>query len=163
MTMTAAGHSVHARIDQQTDGPEKLYSAWSTGEVTERADLVCLLEEAWIRAVGDRPEQLLPPRQWVQLFRAAGFFKIPSSLPDLAAPLVVYRGATEQRKRGMGWSVDIDMAREHQQRDNDLNLHGRLYKATLVPGGALAYVNSFLQEQEVIVDPTYLRAIQQIG
>lgn len=112
--------------------------------------------------MGDRPEELMDGTEWVELFKASGFFAIPFDL-NLPTPLVIYRGATEERARRMAWSTDINVALYHKQRNRNFKESGRLYRAVIDPAGALAYFHTTKRELEVVVDPGYLGEPDEIG
>lgn len=138
----------------QPDGPRVLFDAWKAGVVSDR-DLRGLIPDAWIRSGNDRPEQVIGTQNWVAMFRAAGFVSQPTSLRAPVDTVTIYRGAPEQRSRGMAWSLDINTAEQHRQRCKNLTETALLYTATVQPPAVLALFHS-RGEEEVVVDPQFL-------
>ncbi|HEU5469087.1 MAG TPA: hypothetical protein VFV67_00425 [Actinophytocola sp.] len=136
------------------DGPRVLFHAWTAGVVSDR-DLRGLIPDAWIRSGNDQPEQVIGTQHWVAMFRTAGFVSQPTSLIAPVDTVTVYRGAPEQRSRGMAWSTNINAAEQHRQRCEKFNETALLYTATIEPRGVLALFRSH-REDEVVLDPQFL-------
>lgn len=136
------------------DGPRVLFDAWKARVVSDR-DLRGLIPDAWIRSGNDQPEQVIGTQDWVSMFRTAGFVSQPTSLIAPVDTLTIYRGAPEQRSRGMAWSTDIITAEQHRQRCEKFNETALLYTATVQPPAVLALFHS-RGEEEVVLDPQFL-------
>jgi TniQ len=104
------------------------------------------------RSGNDQPEQVIGTQDWVAMFRAAGFVSQPTSLIAPVDTLTIYRGAPEQRSRGMAWSTDIITAERHRQRCEQFNETALLYTATVQPSAVLALFHS-RREEEVVLNP----------
>lgn len=136
------------------DGPRALFDAWKAGVISV-TDLRGLIPDAWIRSGNDQPEQVIGTQAWVAMFRAAGFVSQPASLIAPVDNLTIYRGAPEQRSRGMAWSTSIIIAEQHRQRSERFNENAFLYAATVQPPAVLALFHS-RREEEVVVDPQFI-------
>jgi hypothetical protein len=97
------------------------------------------------------------------MFRAAGFLTIPYGLPRPAGPLTVYRGASAERMAGMSWSEDTNRADQFRQRQA-WYAPTAIYRTVVAPGAVLALLERKGESPpEVVVDPTMLTGIEQIG
>lgn len=142
------------------DGPRVLLDAWQHGLVSD-IDLRGLLPDAWTRSGNDRPEQMIGTRAWMRMFRAAGFVSQPTYLTAPDRTLRIYRGAPEQRCRGMAWSSDPDKAEEHRQRCPHFGEIALVYTALVERDAVLALFGS-RAEREVVVDPAFLFNLRSV-
>lgn len=140
----------------QQDGPARLYNAWTAGQIS-LGSLRNTLADAWTR--DDEPITHLDHDLWLEMFRAAGWLKVPTNLDNLVYPLTIYRGSTEERARRMSWTTNRAVAAEHVKRHKQ---HGnaRVYEAVVGADAVLAYLNTG-HECEVIVDPDKLGPIER--
>ncbi|MFI9273971.1 hypothetical protein ACIGXM_25170 [Kitasatospora sp. NPDC052896] len=141
------------------DGPQLLWDTYESGQLTA-PDLHDVIPDIWTRH--DWPECAIGADRWITLFRTAGFVALPTNLAAPTAPLAVYRGATEDRARGMAWSWERYKAEEFQQRYTKLGRTTHLYTATIQPADVLAVFGT-RGEHEVVVDSRQLARIKRCG
>jgi hypothetical protein len=85
------------------------------------SDLPEMIANVWTR--DDSPTTGLSEADWVEIFRAAGFFsypplavrqpdgsQVPLGRPD--APVTLYRGSSSERRRRMSWASEPSLAEE---------------------------------------------------
>lgn len=159
--MSEPASRLQSEVSGHPDGPRILFDAWKSGVVSDR-DLRGLIPDAWTRSGNDQPEQVIGTQDWVEMFRTAGFVSQPTSQIAPVGTLTIYRGAPEQRSRGMAWSTDVIKAEQHRQRCEKFNETALLYTATIEPIGVLALFSS-RGEEEVVVDPQFLIDHRLIG
>ena len=90
-----------------------------------REQLIKALGDAWVTC--EYPEQAMPRREWLPIFRSAGYHdeESPAAAPDR---ITLWRGGI--RKIGMSWTADRDRAEWFQHRflrhgGEALDHHGR--------------------------------------
>jgi hypothetical protein len=137
-----------------------------------RNELPDLLAHVWtqlprnqlIKAVGDTwtscevPEQRFPRREWLPIFRAAGYHneEEPASPP---ASITLWRGGI--KKTRMAWTADRERAEWFQHRYEHIGKPGKLWTITLGPDRLLArYHEKQRHENEYVIDPTGIRPKQ---
>ena len=98
----------------------------------------------------DEPRRALGDHEWVKMFRAAGPMARGRDLAPLKFPLTIHRGATEARRDRMSWTVNLEKAKEHQQRHSNYG-DAFIYTATVSAGAVLGYFD-LRPEQEIVVD-----------
>jgi hypothetical protein len=153
-----------AAVKRATDGE----TDWdSLTDMMGRNELPDLLSLVWtrlphdqlVRAVGDAwsgcefPEQRLPRREWLPMFRAAGYHvdDEPASPPD---SITLWRGGN--RKTRMAWTADREQAEWF--RDRFAGKPGKLWTLTVGPDRLLAhYHRKHREENEYVIDPTGIR------
>lgn len=161
----AVGHANDLGLSEQVPGI--LHRLWNSGQITEDT-LRHALPEVWIH--NKWPLSCLGERSWLKMFKATGFVcrvlttpGIRSAYPmDFAeerppGPLTVWRGAyLSKRGRGLSWSLHRECA--VQFADAAANRDGRaaLYRVT-VPSAAVLGMFADAREQEVVVNPDFLR------
>ncbi|MCV7419323.1 hypothetical protein H7K45_02105 [Mycobacterium yunnanensis] len=95
---------------------------------------------------------------WVELFLLNGFTNDGTYANRPAGPLDLYRGATEDKKRGMAWTTDIDVARSFAYDRISNRSVGNVYVAHVAPAVTLAFIcDRGLHENEWVIDPRALR------
>lgn len=140
----------------QHGGPTRLYNAWAARQIM-LGSMRNTLANAW--TFDDEPITHLDHDLWLGMFRAAGWLKVPTNLPDLAYPVTIYRGSTEDRARRMSWTTNRETAVQHASRHGQ---HGSawVYETVVTAEMVLAYLNT-RRECEVIVDPAKLGPIER--
>lgn len=164
-----AGATAFSEINSNESPARALRDAFRAGRVPV-GDLPEIIANVWTR--NDSPTTDLGEADWIELFRAIGFFSWPPFLvrqPDGASTpfrpvstLVLYRGSTADRLCRMSWASDRRVAEELGRR------HARygpaaLYKAAVPADMILAY----LERRDdwgwtIVVDPAGLTAIERI-
>lgn len=151
--MSDAAIRLQGEIIGQPNGPQRLYDAWTTGEIVDN-DLRSLIPDTWTRC--DQPEQIIGASCWVPMFRAAGQLVLPTNLPTPTYPLKIYRAAPEARRHGMAWAPDIQVAAYFRQRCEHFHETAVIYQATVRADAVLAIFNIKRPEHEIVVDPQLL-------
>lgn len=99
------------------------------------------------------------PRETVEIFRRSGFVTDGGELPE--GELTIYRGCRIPRHRlGTSWTLDAEQACFFAQRYGGPGT-GVVYRACVTSSDVLGYFVS-RNEDEVIVDPSSLRAIARL-
>jgi hypothetical protein len=131
------------------DGPSRLFDSWVAGKVQD-TDLRGLVPLTWL--YNDSPEHVIGARNWMRLFRAGGFMIHPTSLTRPVGSLTVFRGATEERSRGMAWTETPEMAGHFRQRHVTFG-KAHIYRATLDAMAILALFERRGEGREFVLDP----------
>ena len=141
-------------------GPRLLWRWWERGDVPAGA-LHAYVAQVWSNA--ELPEDWVGRENWIDLFRQAGY---PS--PEL--PLTLFRGTHPERRLGMAWTTNIDVARHFA--DRWVLSEGEpmpVYRteitaptAVLCEVGAVLSESRGLNECEVIVDPSRLGRVMEV-
>lgn len=156
-----AGMRLLAEIVQdRLNGPRILHDAWAAGQVAG-GDLRTLIPDTWLYV--DWPERVIGAGKWVQMFRAAGFLSIPYGLSRPESAITVLRGATEERRAGMSWTIDVGRANQFRQRHS---WHGptAIYRTEVTPNAVLGLLERKGEAPpEVVVDPQMLAAVGRVG
>ena len=139
-------------------GPDLLLDAYRNRALTD-GDLRVVLPDVW--SMAEYPERALWPDLWVRLWRRAGFVS-EAGAPAPTEPMVLHRGSTWGRRRGMAWTTDRTIAERFAY-----TLLGRLpgdvYTVTVEPDAVLAFIDAEdgRKESEVIVDPAMLPPVRR--
>jgi hypothetical protein len=136
--------------------PEVLFEFWLRGMLCPD-DLRALLPEAW--SGPEWPQGRLGIALWVDLFRTAGFVSDSARAPS-SSPLLIHRGTTWGRRRGMAWTTDRERAEWFATR-----LHrpgGLVFTVTVDSDAVLAMIDG-RNEHEVVVDPSRLPPVKHPG
>jgi hypothetical protein len=155
--MSANAMQLLGRASGSPDGPQLLWDAFQAGQLTE-SDPREVIPLIW--AYMDWPEAAIGAPRWTTLFRAAGFFTVPTTLAAPTQPITLYRGTTENRARSMAWSWGKTKAEQFRDRYRKQRKDAHLYTTTVDPDGVLALFN-FRGEREAIVDPQFLTAVDR--
>ena len=130
-----------------------------------KADFSELLANAWIRSENPNSDSNLNKSKLLAMFKEAdptilmneSEYKEFRALDD---PITIYRGVTPHNAkniRALSWTMDYDVAEWFSKRfDED----GTVYEAQINKEHILALFNG-RNESEVIVDPKYLKDIEQ--
>lgn len=137
-------------------GPHMLQDAYRAGQL-DPATLALVLPAVWSGA--EYPEFHLHVRDWVALFRLAGFSSTPPGHEPPTEPLTIYRGAIPHRARGMAWTTDREQASWFANR-YELGTRREwrdayVYVATVEPPAVLAACDD-RTEGELVIDPAML-------
>ena len=134
-------------------GPELLSLAFFRHVLTD-ATLTEVIGYVW--SVAEFPEQSLGRREWVRLFRIAGF-TIDSKIADPGTgPVRLWRGCGPGRHRGMSWTSDLAVAQKFAEGDFRGRPAGQVYE-TLAPPRAVLCVDNGRTEAEHVLDTRGLR------
>lgn len=168
--MSDAAFGVFSRIRYSGNPSRALFVAVRAGGIPPD-DLPPIIADLWTR--NDSPTADLSEEDWVEVFRAAGFFSYPPLVvrPVDSAPVplqrpsravTLYRGSTTDRACRMSWACDPSVARVLGAR------HARygsaaLYKVTVVPSAILAYLERQAEGWTVVVDPAALTSVEFAG
>jgi hypothetical protein len=154
-----------AAVKRATDGE----TDWdSLSHMMGRNELPDLLLFVWdrlphdqlVRAVGDAwsmcefPERKLPRKEWLPMFRAAGYHvdDEPASPPN---SITLWRGGV--RKTRMAWTADRERAEWFRDRF-DTGKPVKLWTLDVGPDRLLAhYHQKHRNENEYVIDPTGIR------
>ena len=100
------------------------------------------------------PQRMLHRREWLPMFRAAGYHVDDDSVPP-PTRVTLWRGGV--RKTRMAWTADRERAEWFQHRFNHIK-PGKLWTITVGPDRLLAhYDEKHRAEDEYVIDPTGLR------
>lgn len=147
----------------RNDGP-RLLSLWGRAGHLDGTILRAVLLGVWVGA--ELPEEAVPQKRWIGWFRQAGFLTDCRDVRP-TKPLRIYRGCTSDRIRRMAWTSSKKLARwfvnYRYERYGKSGSKGAVFAATVAADGVLAIIrNERPGEREVVVDPTYLKAIKKI-
>lgn len=141
----------------------------SLRDVMGRNDLPDLLQAVWtrlpqdqlIKALGDAwsgcefPEQKVSRREWLPMFRRAGYHD-EDVLATPPASITLWRGGV--LKTRMAWTADREQAEWFQRRFDHLGRSGKLWTVTVGADRLLAhYHETHRRENEYVIDPTGIR------
>jgi len=137
----------------------RLWHCWATGRwgVDE---LRAVLPEVYVNRAVYRGD-ILGPRRWFHLFRAAGFLS-DGGAEKPAKPMTIYRGCRWDRVRRLSWTTDVAVAASFACA-NSLSVglgrdapeylcQGLVFEAVVHPRHVLAAFGS-KSEAEVVVSP----------
>ncbi len=132
-------------------------AARRSGKLT-RGELRTVIGDVWS---AEWPAAALGQREWISLFRTAGFVADDGRQVP-AEPMKVYRGSTWGRRRGMSWTEDRARAEWFAARWNARETGaGLVFETTVQPEAVLALIGieGGRDEAEVVVDPAMLPPI----
>ena len=122
-------------------------------ERNDEAVDVDLVLDAWSHP--EWPEAVLGTSRWVALFRSVGFPSRPPRPPPTDG-LLVFRGASWERRHGMAWTTDRVVAQRFADRWTASGaVAGTVFTMWSPPAAILAMIDD-RNEAEVIVDPELL-------
>ncbi|WP_343972686.1 MULTISPECIES: hypothetical protein [Kribbella] len=114
-------------------------------EVTSRA-----MDEAWV--LDNSPEALIPASEWLEAFGATGYLSDwDDPVPQPTSTMTVYRGAPVDRRCGLAWSEERDVAQVFADDASRRELPSAIFVADVEPWRVKARYRS-RSESEVIVD-----------
>jgi hypothetical protein len=168
--MSADGFAVFSEIRASGHPPLALHDAVGAGRIPA-SDLPEIIANIW--TWDDSPTSDLGEADWLEIFRAAGFFSYPPLVvrqPDgtrvpLARPsstVTLYRGSLANRMPRMSWTCERDLAEQLGRRHTPYGA-AILYKATVEPDAILAYLERRGEGWTVVVDPAALAYIERVG
>lgn len=168
--MSAGGFAVFSEIRTSGQPPLALRDAVRAGRIPA-SDLPEIIANIW--TWDDSPTSDLGETDWLEIFRAAGFFSYPPLMirqPDgTRAPLsrpstavTLYRGGLTDRMRRMSWTSERNLAEQLGRRHTPYGA-AVLYKATVAPGAILAYLERRGEGWTVVIDPAGLTSIERLG
>ncbi|MCX2712041.1 hypothetical protein [Mycolicibacterium sp. J2] len=129
--------------------PTLLYYVWPRLPPDQ---LIKAVGNAWTH--GDVPEKHFPRREWLPIFRAAGYHEDEARAepPDR---ITLWRGGV--RRTGMAWTADRERAEWFQHRWDAIQ-PGKLWTVTVKAERLLAhYHGEYRREDEYVIDATGLR------
>ncbi len=168
--MSADGYTVFSEVRTSGQPPLTLRDAVRAGRIPP-SDLPEIIANIW--TWDDSPTSQLGETDWLEIFRAAGFFSYPPLLvrrPDgtrvpLARPssaVTLYRGSLADRMRRMSWTFERELAEQLGRRHTPFGA-AILYKVTVAPATILAYLERRGEGWTVVVNPAGLKNIQRLG
>jgi hypothetical protein len=113
-----------------------------------------VVADAW--AFGKPYSSGLDAEQWGVLFERNGFSLLGRRAVRPTENLNLFRGATEDQKRGMSWTTEVDVARSFAYDRISRRPVGNLYTATIEPEWLLASIDEGHSEKEWVVDAARL-------
>lgn len=132
--------------------PTLLYWAWQR---LSKDQLIRAIGDAWTHC--DRPEQHFPRREWLPVFRAAGYHDDWTSA-EPPEQITLWRGGI--RRTGMSWTADKERAVWFQKRWDCLQ-EGKLWSITVGPSRLLAHYGvEYRGEDEYVIDSAGIRPKQ---
>jgi hypothetical protein len=167
--MSADSAAVFSEIRTTGQPSLALINAVRMGNVPA-SDLPEIIANIW--TWDDSPTSDLGEADWVEIFRAAGFFSYPplvvrqsdGTTVPLARPsstVTLYRGSLADRMRRMSWTSERDLAEQLGRRHTPYGA-AFLYKATIPPGAILAYLERRGEGWTIVVDPAGLVDIERL-
>lgn len=167
--MSSRGFTVFSEILGAEVPAQALCEVVLSGKV-RTTDLPEMIANVWTR--DDSPTTFLSETDWVEVFRAVGFFSYPpltvrqsdgSRIPlrRPVAPTTLYRGSSSERRGRMSWASEPSLAEKLGPRHAHFNA-AALYKATVTPGAILAYRERRDEGWTVVVDPAGLMDIEKL-
>src|SRR6266851_2001650 len=168
--MSEDGSTVFSEIRNSVQPPLALRDALRAGRIPA-GDLPEIIADIW--TWDDSPTSVLRESDWLEIFRAAGFFSYPPLVvrqPDgTTVPLArrgsavtLYRGSLPDRMRRMSWTSERDLAEQLGRRHTRYGA-AVLYKATVAPGAILACLERRGEGWTVVVDPAGLTKIERLA
>lgn len=130
--------------------PDLLQFIWTR---LPQGQLIKAVSDAWSGC--EFPEVRLPRREWLPMFRAAGYHDDDESAhpPDA---MTLFRGGV--RKTRMAWTADREQAEWFQHRYDYIDKPGKLWTVTVRADRLLAhYDEKHRREDEYVIDPTGIR------
>ncbi len=98
------------------NGPQLLFNLWDEGLLT-RWTLTRFVGEVWKAC--DHPEAEVAEELWLLAFEQAGYTVDGRRAEYPDTPLILYRGASFERRLGMSWTDDVNVARWFASKWND--------------------------------------------
>ena len=92
----------------KNEAPHLLQTWWEECRLSP-GDLKEALGLSWTMA--EWPQQALGAWYWIRLFKEAGFVTDSRALDRPTGSILVYRGASSGRERGMSWTTSLPRAR----------------------------------------------------
>lgn len=168
--MSASGFAVFSEVRTSGQPPVALRDAVRAGRIPV-SDLPEIIANIW--TWDDSPTSDLGEADWLEIFRAAGFFSYPPlvvrqtdgtrvSLARPSSTVTLYRGSLTDRMRRMSWTFERDLAVQLGRRHTPYGA-AALYKATVAPGAILGYLERRGEGWTVVVDPAGLTSIECVG
>lgn len=150
---------------RRREAARHLLNAWQMGGVTVD-DLKILITDIWLYL--DPPVAPYGPlavAEWLELFRAAGFFMQGPPISVNQEEWVLYRAAPENRARSMAWSTSPVMAERFVPRHGRFGSY-RIWRAAVDHSAVLAVLfrpsdGTWGTEvaREVVIDPAGIREL----
>jgi hypothetical protein len=167
--MSADGFSEFSKIRTGSQPSVALRDAVKAGKIPAN-DLPEIIANLW--TWDDSPTSDLGEADWLEIFRAAGFFSYPplvvrqpdgtrASLGRLSSTATVYRGSLAERMRRMSWTFQRELAEQLGKRHTPYGA-AVLYKASVAPGAIPAYLERRGEGWTVVVDPSLLQEIERL-
>ena len=167
--MSAAGATAFSEIRISGQPPVALRDAVRAGRIPA-SDLPEIIANIW--TWDDSPTSALGEADWLEIFRAAGFFSHPplvhrqpdgtrSPVTRPSSAVTLYRGSLADRMRRMSWTFERDLAQQLGRRHTPYGTVA-LYKASVAPRTILAYLERRGEGWTVVVDPTGLVDIEHL-
>lgn len=167
--MSATGATVFSEVRTSRHPAQALHDAVHMGRIWD-GDLPEMIANTW--TWDDSPTSDLSEADWLEIFRAAGFFSYPPLIarqPDgrpvplerPGAPVTLYRGSTPDRMRRMSWTSEQALAEQLGIRHTRYG-PAALYMATVTPEGILAYLERRGEGWTVVVDPAEVTDIKHL-
>ncbi|WP_131815037.1 hypothetical protein [Mycolicibacterium holsaticum] len=124
---------IHPRHRSQT--PTVLLNGWRTNRITQRQLQVCL-GWSWTRC--GRPEDILTPDEWLELFHAAGFTLDGQPATPIEGQ-ILYRGSPFKYRRAWCWTPIVELAQAYAQQPERVRT-SKVWVTRAPAAAQLAYV-----------------------
>jgi hypothetical protein len=132
----------------RSNGPALLWDLYSA-DLLNRRLLAPNIGGVWSAA--EIPEYNLEPPMWRQLFVRAGYTENGKPAHRPHQPLILYRGATPDRRAGWSWTNDVNVAAAYAFEGVRGRKRGRVWVAEVEPARLLAFHDG-REEGEYVVD-----------
>jgi hypothetical protein len=110
------------------------------------------MARAW--ALDNCPEAVVPAEEWLAAFDVVGFTSDPEEpFEQPAAPAQLWRGATFERRAGLAWTSELDVAERFAEELQKAGLPGLVFTAHVEPDRVKARYNAHGEENEWVIDP----------
>jgi hypothetical protein len=152
LSLTADELLAAATCRGRAEAPQCLYSAWHDRLLTSEV-LPFVIGGVW--SVAEYPQDSLPRRFWLEMFRVADYTAGSRPAERPSASVILWRGCQPGRQRRMSWTSDRAVAERFARAGIRGRLPGIVYRTDARPS-ALLCANTSRNESEVVVDPREL-------
>jgi hypothetical protein len=152
LSLTADEFLNAASCRGRAEAPQCLYCAWHDHLLTLEV-LPFVIGSVW--SVAEYPQDSLPRRFWLEMFRAADYTAGSRPAQRPPASVILWRGCQLGRQRRMSWTSDRAIAERFATAGIRGRLPGVVYRTEAKPS-ALLCANESRNESEVVVDPREL-------
>ena len=160
--MTLTPVPLEITLQTSPEGPRVLYDAFMAGNMPLEK-LRSLVPHAWCRHPLSAPEDVIGSERWVEMFRAVGLCKVPTTLPTPSGEITLYRGTHESAARGMAWTdcrTGAESYRDGRLKRSHLTAH--IYRTVIGTEAVLAVLRPGADSIEYVIDPMLIVEIDVV-